>query len=244
MHRKASAQAISEMVQSRRIAWRHVGGLIVALPLLSQAWPLSARPPNTWPGSYTAKVEALALLQSFNADLLSHDSATLTLERWCGAHAMAVPPKITAHVVPGAQVPLPDDLRERLKLSRGEEVKHRQVELRCGDHTLSIADNWYVPSRLTRAMNRQLDTTTTPFGKVVQPLHFRRQTLSAEMLWSPLPEGWEMSPPAEPAPTQEPMTIPPRILQHRAILYSGANVPFSAVRETYTDQVLRFARQP
>lgn len=240
---RAPAKTTSEMPQSRRVAWRHVGGLVVALPLLSQAWPSSARPPNAWPDSYTAKVEALALLQSFNADLLSHDSATLTLERWCGSHAMAAPAKITAHVVSGAQAPLPDDLRERLKLARGEKIKYRQVELRCGDHTLSVADNWYVPSRLTRAMNRLLDTTTTPFGKVVQPLRFRRQTLSAQMLWSPLPDGWEMSPP-ESAPTQEPLMIPPRILQHRAILYSGANVPFSAVRETYTDQVLRFSRNP
>ena len=26
----------------------------------------------------------------------------------------------------------------------------------------------------------------------LQPLHFRRQTLSAELLWSPLPVGWDV----------------------------------------------------
>ncbi|MGA0586972.1 hypothetical protein ACO2Q2_07570 [Dyella sp. KRB-257] len=42
-----------------------------------------------WPDTALARTEALALLQTLNADLLSHDSATLTLERWCGAHGMA-----------------------------------------------------------------------------------------------------------------------------------------------------------
>ena len=32
--------------------------------------------------AYVLRVEALALLQTLNAELLSHDSATLTLERW------------------------------------------------------------------------------------------------------------------------------------------------------------------
>ena len=30
-----------------------------------------------------------------------------------------------------------------------EPVAYRHVRLRCGDHVLSEADNWYVPSRLT-----------------------------------------------------------------------------------------------
>lgn len=36
------------------------------------------------------------------------------------------------------------------------------------------------PSRLTsdEPMNQVLDTTDQPVGKVVQPLHFRRQTIS------------------------------------------------------------------
>ena len=32
--------------------------------------------------------EAIAVLQSLNAELLSHDSATLTLDRWCDAHGV------------------------------------------------------------------------------------------------------------------------------------------------------------
>ena len=52
-----------------------------------------AAAPN-WSDTPLARTQALALLQTLNADLLSHDSATLTLERWCGAHRMASPARV------------------------------------------------------------------------------------------------------------------------------------------------------
>jgi hypothetical protein len=111
------------------------------------------------------------------------------------------------------------------------------VALSCGDVVLSDADNWYVPARLTPDMNKQLDSSDVPFGKVVQPLHFRRQTLSAELLWSPLPEGWDSGTPL-PAASHQSLAIPDHVLQHRAVLYTGDNQPFSLVVESYTRQVL------
>jgi len=107
---------------------------------------------------------------------------------------------------------------------------------------LSEADNWYMPGRLTADMNRRLDTTDEPFGKVVAALQFRRRTLSAQWLWSPLPAGWELrdSPPAGAAE----LRIPHALLRHEAILYSDAQVPFSAVVETYTNAVLDFGSWP
>jgi len=74
---------------------------------------------------------------------------------------------------------------------------------------------------------------------VVQPLHFRRHTLSATLLWSPLPEGWEMNPAgtSERAGTLE---VPQRLLQHKAVLLLPDGTPFSEVVETYTANVLAF----
>ena len=140
------------------------------------------------------RTQLLALLQTLNADLLSHDSATLTLERWCADHRLAQPARILARRVHDLAKAIPDDLRTRLDVGATEPLGYRRVQLVCGEHVLSEADNWYVPSRLTPAMNRTLEATDEPFGKVVKPLDFRRRTLSAEMLWSPLPAGWEMSP--------------------------------------------------
>ena len=205
--------------------------------------PVPARTPDAqaiWRDDFTSRVEVLALLQSLNADLLSHPSATLTLERWCASHHLAAEAKVVAERVRDVDKPLPEGARGQLGIGPDESVRYRRVQLTCGGHVLSEADNWYVPSRLTEAMNHELDTTDTPFGKVVQPLHFRRQTLSAELLWSPLPQGWE-SGAALPPSHFEMLEIPHFVLKHRAVLYDQANRPFSLVVESYTSDVLAFA---
>ena len=208
----------------------------------------SAQAP-AWPDSFAARVAAMAVLQTLNADLLSHDSATLTLERWCGVHRLASPPRIVAQRVPGVdKEPSPQQRRE-LGVSPTEPVRYRRVRLLCGAVVLSEADNWYVPGRLTAAMNELLDSTDAPFGKVVQALHFRRHTLSSTLLWQPLPEGWEMrpaatgqhaaGPPASASQANE-LRMPSQVLQHRAVLTLPDGTPFSEVVETYTRDILAF----
>jgi hypothetical protein len=145
-----------------------------------------------WPDTPATRVEALALLETLNADLLSNDSATLTLDRWCEAHKMATPAKIVAERVRGDDKAPTDEVRQLLGVNPTDPVRYRHVRLHCGEHVLSEADNWYVPAHLTPDMNQVLDTTDTAFGRAVQALHFHRRTLSARLLWSPLPEGWEM----------------------------------------------------
>lgn len=213
--------------------------LVVASLMVLRASADDAPRSPAWPDTALARTEALALLQTLNADLLSHDSATLTLERWCAAHGMASPAKVTAEPMQGASRDLPADLRAELGIGADEPVAYRRVALRCGGRTLSEAENWYVPARLTAAMNHTLETTDAPFGKVVQPLHFRRRTLSAELLWSPLPTGWERAG-SLPADRPGKLAMPHRLLQHRALLVDGDGHPFSALIETYTEQVLAF----
>ncbi len=188
------------------------------------------------PRAYVARVELLALLQTLNAELLSHDSATLTLERWCGDHRLADPARIVAQRVSGADKPATADVRALLKVSGDEPLRYRHVRLMCGAHVLSEADNWYVPARLTADMNRELDTSDAPFGKVVKSLGFQRRTLAAELLWEPLPRGWELSPPT----IFDAASIPHEVLRHRAVLCSAEQQPFSAVVETYTSELFAF----
>ncbi|MGN2243997.1 hypothetical protein ACFWZU_10860 [Frateuria sp. GZRR33] len=209
----------------------------LALALVALAGTATAATP-AWPDTPLARVEALALLQTLNADLLSHPSATLTLERWCQAHGLADPPTVHARRVRGAAKALPDDLRRALGIAPDAPVRYRRVQLACGNHVVSEADNWYVGERLTDEMNRQLDTSGMPFGKVVAPLRFSRHTLSARLLWPPLPAGWETRglPPAVP----HPLAVPHQVLQHRALLVDAQGRPFSALVETYTEQVLAF----
>jgi chorismate-pyruvate lyase len=185
---------------------------------------------------YVLRLEAALLLQTLNAELLSHSSATETLQRWCAAHALASPARIIAERVAGVDKPPSQDQRLELKVSATDEVRYRRVQLRCGTLVLSEADNWYVPARLTAEMNRALERTDSPFGLVVRPLHFERHTLSAETLWQVMPRGWEEHP--GPALEEAALCRPKEVLRHRALLTLPDGTPFSEVVETYTGAVL------
>ena len=181
----------------------------------------------------------MALLQTLNGNLLSHDSATVTLERWCGDHRLASPARIVAVRDASVEKPVSPEQRRELGVAPTEPVRYRRVRLLCGAVGLSEADNWYVPGRLTAEMNRLLDSSDVPFGKVVQALHFQRRTLSSTLLWAPLPQGWEMNP-VLPREGSAVLTIPSELLQHRALLTLPDGTPFSEVVETYTAGVLAF----
>ena len=210
-----------------------------ALILLLTTAIASAAEPTPWPNNLVGRLQALALNESLNADLLAHDSATLTIERWCADHRLADPARIVAERVSDAAKPASAEVREALDVKPGEPLGYRRVRLKCGDHVLSEADNWYVPTRLTPEMNHALETTDTPFGKAVAALHFRRHTLSADLLWRPLPKGWEIG--ATPVPQEAgALTIPDHVLEHRAVLSTPDGEPFSEVVETYTGEVLAF----
>ncbi|ABY30791.1 hypothetical protein [Methylorubrum extorquens] len=167
--------------------------------------------------------EARALIETLSARLLAAPSATAVLEAWCAERGLSHDPRIVAVRVPG-----PDKLpgaarRERLAVSPDEPVRYRRVRLTCGTHVLSEADNWYVPSRLTSAMNAALDGTQAPFGHVVRPLGPSRRNRSLTMLWRP--ESGGLPGPGEP------------LFSVEAVLTAGG-VPFCEVAETYTGAVL------
>ena len=219
-----------------RTSLRGLSAVVIGLTVMASA---SAGEPASWPNSFSGRLEALALLETLNAELLAHDSATLTLERWCADHRLADPARIVAERVSGADKPAGAEVRDALDVKPDERLGYRRVRLKCGDHVLSEADNWYVPARLTPEMNHVLETTDTPFGKAVAALHFRRHTLSADLLWRPLPQGWEM----EVAPASNEavaLAIPDHVLEHRAVLSTQDGAPFSEVVETYTREVLAF----
>src|ERR1051326_6447622 len=131
---------------------RNAPAALCALALCLPAATIGA-PPQTAaasaPSAYIERLEAALLLQTLNADLLSHDSATATLQRWCDVHQLASPARITAERASDLQKPLTPVQREQLHLGPADEVRYRNVRLRCGDLVLSEADNWYVPARLT-----------------------------------------------------------------------------------------------
>lgn len=174
--------------------------------------------------------QARRRLAALHAELLRHHSATTALERWCRAHgaspadgagdAVAAVLACRADGAPAA------DRRLRLGVGRAVPVRYRRVQLRCGGRVLSEAENWFVPGRLTPAMNRLLEDTDTPFGRAVRDLRFRRRLLAAELLWRPAADGQGAHDP------------PPYVLRHHAVLLGGDGRPISEVVETYTRDAL------
>ncbi|PPC85245.1 MAG: hypothetical protein CTY36_19025 [Methylocystis sp.] len=211
-----------------------------ALPLAALISVPAAGEP--WRDGFVPRIEALALMQTLNASLLASRSATATLEKWCADHKMSAEPTIVAHRVAGIEQQPSAETRRRLDVSDAEPVKYRRVQLACGDHVFSEADNWYVPGRLSDEMNRTLETTETPFGKAIAPLQPFRRTIDMKMRWSPLPEGWELSavPTASPEKTSGALSIPHDLFEHTAVVYARDQRPLSEVHETYTREILDF----
>ncbi|MBO9375910.1 hypothetical protein GG804_03950 [Sphingomonas histidinilytica] len=214
-----------------RMAARSGAALLLALvPAGARAVPLDG---------YVRRLEYAAVVGDLNARLLATPSATRTLEGWCRAHRLADRPAIVADRIAGTDKPISAEQRARLGIGPDEPVRYRHVRLRCGNRVLSEADNWYVPSRLTAEMNAQLDGGDMPFGTVVAPLGIARRTVSAEQLWRPLAEGWEMFRDVEAADRSVP-PVPAELIRHRAIVVDRTGQPIAEVAETYGAALLDF----
>ncbi len=191
-----------------------------------------------WRDGFTSRLEALALLQTLNADLLSHDSADLSLDRWCDAHHLANPAKIVAERVHDAeQAPTAEQRKISASARRSPSVSAKCASpaaiTSCRKRRIE-----YVPGRLTPDMNRVLDTHRHSFQAArCKRSIFRRHTLAATLLWSPLPQNWDMGAPL-PETHAGTLTIPHGVLEHRAVLTLPDGTPFSRVVETYTSEVL------
>ena len=154
-------------------------------------------------------------LEHLKNDLLGKRGATQVLTTWCATLQLASPAIIRAEKISGAGARAPAHVRALLHAGAGEEIRHRRVRLMCGSHRMSEADNWYLPSRLTPAMNQALDTTDTSFGTVVRPLDFHRQTLEAK-----------------------PLRNRHAALEITAVLIAATGVPFSLVVEDYANELV------
>jgi hypothetical protein len=198
---------------------------------------------QSWPDAFVRRLLQQALLESLNGELLSHDSATGVLQGWCDERRLAPGRRIIARRVTGPDLAPDPAVLTALAASPGEPIRHRRVELACGGHVLSVADNWYRPARLTAAMNQRLETTQTPFGVAVADLHFHRRTLAVVWLVPLLPPDWRSrgAPPVSDLPPEPPPSA--LLLQHRVVLADAAGIPFSLVVENYTAEILTETRE-
>ena len=150
--------------------------LLAAAPIASlSATDAAASAPQAPPGQQ--RIAPAALVERLHQRVLSGQSATATLEHWCAEHGLAA--QAGTRGARGQDKPAPADVLQALGATRpGTPLRYRRVQLVCGSRVLSEADNWYLPEHLSPAMNQVLDSTDEPFGRVVGPLGFQRQTLA------------------------------------------------------------------
>jgi chorismate-pyruvate lyase len=212
----------------RRGPWR---AILMGLGLALAPAMAAADPSLIWPNTAANRAEAEIRLDHLQRALSQEPSATLVLEHWCAEYHLAPVPKIVAQRVDGSPKTAPESVRRNLRLTSGEALGYRRVQLFCGDLILSDADNWYVPDRLTPAMNALLDHTDTPFGLAVRSLHFQRRTISSQRLWTP-----------SAAPSAGGLAIPEHVLRNVGLLTTPDGRPISQVVESYTGAVLGTVR--
>lgn len=161
---------------------------------------------------------ASSRLEEFERVLAMQDSATTALSQWCEARAIANPPLIRAESFKASPAPS-DEVRRLLGVSVNEPLAYRHVHLICGNAVLSVADNWYLPDRLTAEMNQALATTQKPFGQIIAPLGFYRERLTTI-------RGRAESCPAG------------TVISHQALLRLSDGAPLAVVTECYTSENL------
>ncbi len=149
-------------------------------------------------------------------ELVSARSATTVLQRRCATPIRAE--------VNRAQKPATPEQRAHLAVGPAEPVVYRSVVLKCGDLALSIAENWYVPARLTPEMNAAL-AGDAPFGAVIRPLAPSRRTLGI-------------------AAADEDRSVAPYVLRQNALVTAGDGKPLAEVIENYTPELLSLPVRP
>jgi hypothetical protein len=107
---------------------------LLLLVAVAHADPTGEQATPAWPDNFRSCLEALALLETLDADLLSHNSATLTLYGSCDAHHLAPHSRarIVADRVRGADEDLTAQQHHLLQVNATEPVRYRRVRLVCG----------------------------------------------------------------------------------------------------------------
>lgn len=197
-----------------RLRWQ-AASLLAAVP----AAAFAAGEPAA--GASAAADTAESRVEQLHQRVLAGRSATATLEAWCAEHGLAEKARVRAVRVQGVEREAPDEVRRALQVDATTRLRYRRVQLACGPRVLSEADNWYVPALLTPAMNAVLDGSDEPFGRVVAPLGFQRQTLRDETYWPARGDGAGAT-----------------VLEIRALLRDSRQRPFSYVIESYLQGAL------
>jgi hypothetical protein len=174
------------------------------------------------------------IIQDLGTRLTSGATATETLLAWCEEHGLSQGP-ITAEVRQRfSPTVVPDNVLTTLEPAPGTTIHYRQVQLMRGTLHLATAENWFVPQRLTAAMNDRLQTKHVPFGTVIAPLNPFRRTLAVRS--APFTSGSPITPARLEGSSRDPH--PEIILEHTAVILGSSGAALAFVREWFRSDLV------
>jgi hypothetical protein len=115
-------------------------------------------------------------------------------------------------------------------------MHYRQVQLMRDTLHLATAENWFVPQRLTAAMNDRLQTKDVPLGIVIAPLNPFRRTLLVRP--APFTSGSLATPAWLGGSPQDPH--PEIVLEHTAVILSSCGAALAFVTEWFRSDLVSF----
>lgn len=192
-----------------------------------------AAPSIAGPGIAAARTittsKSVTEIRALRDEISEAASATLVLDRWCVSHHMAPAGAVIAEKIANKPVVATALLRRVLQLRASDRVQLRHVRLRCNGNVLSVAQLWYVPSRLPASMKASLQQTDSPFGRVVAPLHLDRKSAGWSAAWPPKED--------RAAATR----LPQILFSQRALMSRADGLPIAYAVEDYQSGLLGFA---
>lgn len=166
-------------------------------------------------------------LEQFDKKLRLSGSATHTLTLWL-AGRLGRPDRPLLARVRATTAPCVDRaIMDRLGVSEWAEISYRRVWLVYDRRVMSIAENWYVASRLPGGMAAMLADGKTPFGAAIASLKPTRETLHVDHLWRHHGQT-----------SGDGRTPPGAVLRHQALVRAGGGPPLCEVSEVYTRNIL------
>ncbi|WP_414476370.1 hypothetical protein [Microvirga sp. M2] len=177
------------------------------------------------------------LIRDLSARLIAGATATETLLAWCEEHGLAEGPITVERQQQLVLSAVPYEVRAALGPASNEAVHYRQVRLVRGSVPLAVAENWFLPDRLTANMNEVLNQSTIPFGTVIAPLRPSRRTL----IGRPQPLTVDPSEDPERPRGSTGQRSPEIILEHVAVILGGSGTVLALVKEHYLADLIAVA---